>query len=161
MSPLPSSFRSNVRCIRRFALSFLLFCFASCDKVPMNGDLDGMWQLTAISTPDTIRDTHAKAVYVSFQLHLAQWNDIGGGNRQFFSHFTHTSDSIFFYDFAHPSKHAADDNEDEWVTPQEMHGGLFDAWGIHTIDARYCIQHLDPHNLTLESADTTLTFRKF
>lgn len=155
--------RSVSCCITATLLLPLLLplAFFSCDKVPMNGDLDGMWQLTTITTPDTTRDTRSQAVYMSIQLHLVQWNNIGGGNLQFYSHFTHTGDSLLFYDFAHPSKHAVDDNEDEWVTPQEMNDGLFDAWGIHSTDARYHIRHLDPLNLTLESADTTLTFRKF
>lgn len=159
----------GVQRIRRFplpspllpsAFALLLLLLPSCDKVPMNGDLDGMWQLTSIATPDTTRDTRSQAVYISFQLHLVQWNNVARGS-QFFSHFTHTADSLLFYDFAHPSKYAVDNNENEWVTPAEMHEGLFDAWGIHTIDARFSIRRLDPHNLTLESADTTLTFRKF
>ena len=126
----------------------------------MNGDLDGMWQLTSITTPDSTRDTRSQAVYMSIQLHLVQWNNVQRG-RQFFSHFTHTADSLLFYDFVHPSKYAVDNNKDEWITPAEMHEGLFDAWGIHATDARYRIRRLDPHNLTLESVDTTLTFRKF
>ena len=162
--PSPVSLISGVRRIRRsslpLALVLLSFLLPSCDKMPMNGDLDGMWQLTSITTPDSTRDTRSQAVYMSIQLHLVQWNNVQRG-RQFFSHFTHTADSLLFYDFVHPSKYAVDNNKDEWITPAEMHEGLFDAWGIHATDARYRIRHLDPHNLTLESADTTLTFRKF
>lgn len=132
----------------------------SCDKVPMNGDLDGMWQLMTIQTPDTLRNMKSDRAYVSFQLHLTQWNDLKT-NRYFYSHFIHTADSLFFFDIAHHSKHAVDDNEDEWVTAEEMHDGLFDCWGIHQLNPHYRVMKLDSRSLELRQADTTLTFRKF
>ena len=153
-----SSFR-HIFCYCIAAL--LLILLASCDKVPMNGDLDGMWQLTNIATPDSTRDMHTSGAYVSFQLHLVQWDEVSDHSRTFYSHFRHTADSLVFYDFAHPSKHAVDNNEDEWVTPAEMHQGLFHLWGIHTTEARFRIRQLDSRHLRLESADTLLTFRKF
>ena len=147
---------------RPYLLSLLLvlLCFVACDKVPMNGDLDGMWQLMTIQTPDSLRDMKSQRAYISFQLHLTQWNDYKG-NRYFYSHFTHTADSLFFFDIAHHSKHAVDDNEDEWVTAEEMNDGLFDCWGIHQITPHYRVMKLDRRSLELRQADTLLTFRKF
>lgn len=145
---------------RSAALLISLLLLIACDKVPVNGDLDGMWQLTTISTPDSTADVSATRVYTSFQLNLVQWNDYSA-NLTYYSHFRHTGDSLFFYDFAHISHHAVDNNQDEWITADEMDAGLFDAWGIHHIDARYRILQLDSRTLRLQQADTTLTWRKF
>ncbi len=143
-----------------FLICSLSLMPTACDKVPMNGDLDGMWQLMTITTPEGTRDVKNDRVYTSFQLHLVQWKKIYE-DATFYSHFRHTSDSLYFYDFAHSSNHAIDDNQDEWVTPAEMNEGLLDAWGIHSIDARYRVLQLDDNALRLQQADTLLYFRKF
>lgn len=147
----------------RFSFSLLLLLsvlLSACDKVPMNGDLDGMWQLMTIQTSDNLRNVKDQRAYICFQLHLTQWNDLKS-NRYFYSHFIHTADSLFFFDIAHPSKHAVDDNEDEWVTAAEMQDGLFDCWGIHQINPHFRVMKLDSRSLELQQADTLLTFRKF
>ena len=148
--------------MKRLYLSLLLILIAvsSCDKVPINGDLDGFWQLMTIQTPDGVRDVKAKRVYTSFQLHLTEWDDLLD-KRTFYSHFTHTSDSLIFFDIAHASKHAVDDNQDAWVTPKEMDEGLFDNWGIHSVNPRFRILKLNSTTLELQQADTILVYRKF
>ena len=147
---------------RPYLLSLIvaLLTLTACDKMPINGDLDGMWQLMSIQTPDGVRDMKSQRVYISIQLHLTQWNDLST-NRTFFSHFTHRGDSLNFFDIAHASKHAVDDNQDEWVTPKEMHEGLFDCWGIHSINPRFRILKLDSEAMELQQADTLLRYRKF
>lgn len=141
-------------------IGLVLLALTACDKMPINGDLDGFWQLMTIQTPDGVRDVKANRVYTSFQLHLTQWDDMAGG-RIFFSHFTHTSDSIIFFDIAHASNHAVNDDQDTWVTPQEMHEGLFDCWGIHSINPRFRVLKLNGTALELQQADTILVYRKF
>lgn len=140
--------------------ALLTTLIVACDKMPMNGDLDGMWQLTTIVTPDSVSDVSNSHAYVSFQLQLVQWDDIDA-ERRYFSHFTHTADSLIFYDFAHPSKYAVGNNQNEWITPAEMHAGIFDAWGIHAVRAPFRIRQLDSSHMQLQQADTTLVLRKF
>ena len=51
---------------------------ASCDKTPMNGDLDGMWRLTEMHSKPTAdaptyslqADLEAQRIFWNFQLHL-------------------------------------------------------------------------------------------
>lgn len=136
----------------------VLVCAAACDKVPMNGRLDGMWQILTVETPQGVRDVKADRAYMSIQLHLTQWTH---ANRNYYSHFRHEGDSLCFYDFAGLSAHATAADDDPAITAAEMAGGLFHVYGIHTLDARYRIIHLSGSSLILESADTTLTFRKF
>ncbi len=156
---ISSRISRHALCCSVAALS-LCTLLVACDKVPINGDLDGMWQLMSIQTPDTIRDMKTARVYTCFQLHLTQWNDNPKG-RTFYSHFTHTADSLIFFDIAHASKHAVDDNEDEWVTPGQMAEGLFDCWGIHSVNPRFRVLKLDSQTLELQQADTILLYRKF
>ena len=63
----------------------------ACDKVPMNGNLDGMWQLMAIqyNTTGSVSDVKISRLYYSFQLHLVELN-----NNEAFAHFSHRNDSI-------------------------------------------------------------------
>ena len=127
-----------------FILSLFTLLLNSCDKVPINGDLDGLWQLTTIQTPESTRDVKSTRAYLSIQLHLSQWDNNG----------------TTFYDFAHASLHRDKNDDDDWITEEEMRGGIMDAWGIHSLDARYRTRQLDSDALVLERADTVLYFRK-
>ena len=145
-----------------FIFSLLLFSlfsplFTSCDKVPINGVLDGLWQIMTIETPAGTRDVKADRAYLSIQLHLSEWDH--NANR-YYAHFSHEGDSLCFYDFAHNSKHSSNADDDTWITPSEMSAGLLDIWGIHTLNARFHINRLNGSTLILQAADTTLTFRK-
>lgn len=117
-----------------------------------------MWQIMTIQTPDGTRTVKSNRAYLSFQLHLSQWDC---GTKRYYAHFSHTGDSIFFYDFKHDSLHRtkADDNEE--ITIEEMtKEKIMDEWGVHHLDARYHVQHLNSDELVLERADTVLHFRK-
>jgi len=118
-----------------------------------------MWQLMSIETPDSIRQTKADQVYLSFQLHLTQWSRID--QRSLYAHFNHSGDSIRFYDFVYLSGQSTESDNDEWITPSEMAAGIMDAWGIHSTDITYHVQRLDGSHLVLERADTLITYRKF
>ena len=55
----------------------ILFSAVSCDKLPENGKLDGMWQIMSVnyahgSEYDSLVDIKSQKVYLSFQLKLAQ-----------------------------------------------------------------------------------------
>ena len=138
-----------------FILPLLLL--TSCDKVPINGDLDGFWQVTTIQVSDDVRDVRPAHSYLSFQLHLSQWDHAG---IRYYAHFAHEGDSIRFYDFAHSSLHRSKADDNEWITEQEMRDGIMDAWGVHNLDARYRVRQLDGDAMVLERADTVLFFVK-
>lgn len=144
-----------------YALGFLAAAAVmdSCDKMPINGDLDGMWQLTTIQTPEGTRQVTTDRAYLSIQLHLSQWDHHPD---RFYAHFNHVGDSIFFYDFAHETKDSEATDDNVWLTVDEMENQkVMDAWGIHNLNARYRVQQLNSSHLTLERKDTILSFRKF
>lgn len=57
---------------RLFVILSIALTFTSCDidKVYINDDLDGMWQLQQIESTDTI--IMPRGIYYSFQRHMAQ-----------------------------------------------------------------------------------------
>lgn len=55
---------------RLFIFLMALVALASCDKVYINGDLDGMWQLQRVETGDTTE--YPQGIYYSFQRHMVQ-----------------------------------------------------------------------------------------
>ena len=140
----------------------ILLTLCGCDKTPVNGDLDGMWQLMTIETPDSTADVQARRLYLSFYLHLADWRCPQKNEHfHFYSHFTHRQDSLCFYDLCRASAHTAQDADDIPLTATDMALGDMDDWGIHTLDMRYRIKSLNSRNLTLEKKDTVYAFRKF
>ena len=52
------------------ALTMTLVALASCDKVYINEELDGMWQLQKVERSDTV--VYPQGIYYSFQRHLVQ-----------------------------------------------------------------------------------------
>jgi hypothetical protein len=51
-------------------LSAILTMLVSCDKVYINGELDGMWQLQRVESGETAK--YPLDIYYSFQRHLVQ-----------------------------------------------------------------------------------------
>lgn len=51
-------------------LSIITATLLSCDKVYINGDLDGMWQLQKVEFSDSA--AYPQDIYYSFQRHLVQ-----------------------------------------------------------------------------------------
>ncbi|MBQ9285144.1 MAG: lipocalin-like domain-containing protein [Bacteroidaceae bacterium] len=150
---------NNTKLHKAIALVAILLTTGGCDKTPMNGPLDGQWQLMSIATPNGLRDTKANATYLCFQLHLTQW--ARPERKSFYAHFTHVADSIRFFDFVSVSAQTAEGDNDEWVTPRQMNEGALDDWGIHSVDITYHVRQLNSSSLVLEREDTVLSFRKF
>lgn len=65
--------RASVRAAAMTLASVLcVLCAASCQKMPVNGDLDGQWRLVEL-TYDDEDCTPDKAAYWNFNLHVVQW----------------------------------------------------------------------------------------
>ena len=71
----------------------------SCDKTPINGDLDGMWQLMRVEDNGTTIDVAATQHYMCVQLHLIQLTQYGDVHTGIFCHFNHEGNTLRLYDF--------------------------------------------------------------
>lgn len=148
-----------------FLLLLCLAFFASCDKVPMNGDLDGMWQLMVKEDANGIKNVKSDKIYMSFQLHLVQFDgpnmDNGGSfhTRLYYGRFKHEGDSLFIYELCHNSKNETAADNNEWI--KETETDKLEQWGIYSLNNRYKVVKLDSDAMILRREDLVLTYRKF
>lgn len=61
------------------AVTILVSLTTSCRKVPINGKLDGQWQVMKVEYDDGTTVTPSSSYYC-FSLHVAQLNGNGGGS---------------------------------------------------------------------------------
>lgn len=123
------------------------FMLIACDKVPMNGDLDGMWQLMTIQDNVTGDASNVKdsKLYYSFQLHLVQLN-----NGEAYAHFTHQNDSIVMYDWCGGGAN------DKITDPT-----VLNKFGLYELRDSFRVEVLTHDKMQLRSRKATLSFRKF
>lgn len=127
----------------------------SCSKQPINGKLDGMWQLTEIEYPNGTNVFPSK-VYYSIQLHILKLSNIhdgslhGSNTDYYVGRFEHTNDSLNFYDIRHYKE------EEVIANPVELA-----PYGLNGISDHFAIEKLTGSNMVLKSTDITLYFRKF
>lgn len=128
----------------------ILFTATACNKLPINGHLDGLWQLTSIDYNGEKKDTKANRIYYAFQLKLMGLQE--NNHMIFLGRFQQTPDSLFVYDFR---KDITGDNSIEALP------GDLSIWGIDGISERFGIEQLTDKQMILKSELRTLSFRKF
>lgn len=151
--------------IKNYLLFLLLvLSSASCDKVPDNGCLDGMWQLMSIECDGIVDSKKADQVYWSIRKNLVQFNDLSGVNK--FAHFSRSGDDMLVYDFCHESGQENETDNDEWIGYEEReqmnHWGVFpevDANG--KLSQQFHFVLLNSSDMILSSGKYRLVFRKF
>ena len=137
----------------------LLSAVFSCDKLPMNGDLDGMWQLMFVEKDGEVSDVKSRKRYWSFQLHLTQFSRSGNNTYRYFAHFKHEGDSLFVYDLCFPSENFTDTDDNVMFTESDVH--ILNQWGIYSLYNRYKVEKLDSDVMILKNDEMKLRFRKF
>lgn len=142
-----------------FFVSMLsLALLTACDKLPMNGDLDGQWQLVSEERDGQTTNLLDTRHYISFQLHTAQFSTLATP-RCFYSRFRHTADTLQFLTICTNSLNAtaADDNVPVSADSiRQLH-----PWGIYELDPAFRVVTLNDHTLVLQSDSSCLRFRKF
>jgi hypothetical protein len=134
--------------MKKLFIISIIFMLAACDKLPMNGNLDGMWQLIAIqdNTTSNISDVKSSRLYYSFQLHLVQLN-----NGEAYAHFSHRNDSIVMYDWFKGNL-----NNDKITDPT-----VLNKFGLYELRDSFRVEVLTSEKMQLRSRKATLSFRKF
>ena len=133
-------------------LAVVLF---SCDKLPVNGKLDGMWQLMEIRHANNEK-TYPERTYYRFQLELFRLNKVHEGSLHesktdsYVGRFEFTEDSLSFYNIRKYK------NENVAATDKDLA-----PFGLNTSTDRFRIEELTSSNMVLKSQDVQLVFRKF
>lgn len=137
--------------MKKIVIAILGLLCVTCAKAPINGDLDGFWQLAEIAyTGGTVTDTHNDGLFYSVQLKLIGLQK--GSNNQYLGRFVQTEDSLFVYDFR---LNITGDNS------QKAAAGDLQAWGIPDTTERFAIERLNGKEMILTSATARLSFRKW
>ena len=145
----------------KYLLPFFLAAFTlfACDKMPVNGDLDGQWQMTSIKHVGHAAPTSALKgkVYWSFQLNLLSIytpEDKHNGSESYtFCRFQVKGDSL------HITKsyvHSMDKDVEVEETATYL-----DRVGLHSNRESYAIKTLTDSRLVLHSNYHELEFRKW
>lgn len=117
---------------------------SACEKRPVNGDLDGQWQLVGIERDGVF--TQGDDRYLRIQLDVVQLARSGWVPREGTGRMTHEGD-VLTIDFV--NCHTADDL------------AMLQAWGVYENPAVYHIEELTSKRLVLKSGNMTSTWRKF
>lgn len=124
-------------------MTLMTIHMGSCQKSPINGDLDGQWQVMDVipAPPDTIIP---ERLYYCFALHVCQLTKYGGG-------FT-TGNMLYegnrlWLEFPHAGS----------IISQQT----LKQYGIYSNPVTFTVEHLDKKKLVLRDGDVTVTMRKF
>lgn len=151
-----------------FLCSLIMLCLHlySCDKLPKNGDLDGMWQVTTIERGGSITDVTHERLYWSVQLNLFQYNTFNGQDIRY-SRFNKSNDTLTLYDFCYNSVNATSADNNEWIPIEKekdikLYGitPTVDPVNKERIRAIYKIKVLNKNSMVLSNDNETITFRK-
>lgn len=127
----------------------LLLGISSCDKAPINGKLDGRWQLMTIEYEDG-RIEECYRIYYSIQLHLVEISDKGGKGGTFIGRFSYKDDEVTMSDFRRRGQ------EEELATLAELQ-----TFGISLPLTHFEVEKATGEKLILKSDYARLNFRKF
>lgn len=115
----------------------------SCNKAPINGKLDGQWQVMSIENADGTVSTPDRHYYC-FNLHIAQLTSVGAGG---YSANMVYDDSVIALDFPY--------------NKSEQQIKALAAWGIDANPVNLKVVTLTSKKLVMQTATTTITCRKF
>lgn len=127
----------------------LLLGISSCDKAPINGKLDGRWQLMTIEYEDgSIKE--CQRIYYSIQLHLIEISDKGGRGGTFIGRFSYKGNEVTMSEFRHRG------NEEKLATLTEL-----EPFGLNLPINQLHVEKATGEKMILKSDYARLTFRKF
>lgn len=115
---------------------------AGCQKAPINGDLDGQWQVMEVE-PKVEHPQFGGRLYYCFSLHVCQLTTgpvVTSGN------LSYAGDRIDI-NFPRFTSQAASDSL-RW-------------WGINSNPVTFKVEHLDKNRLVIRDGETTVTLRKY
>lgn len=122
---------------------FILMLTPSCQKAPINGDLDGQWQVMSVD-PEPVDKPISQRIYYCFYLHTCQLTFYGGV----------FATANMIYDGKTLSL-------DFPYADSELSIRRLCQYGINENPITFTVDHLDKKSLILRHGDTTVTMRKF
>lgn len=139
-----------------FMLLMLLITW-SCDKKwPINGNLDGYWQLMTVETKADGVKTDCNRMYMGIQLHMIELKDLGGnGYKSFFGEFSYDEDQNIVVIKNLKGKSSTSDNG-QLANIKDLN-----PYGINAQETIFKVVKADGKTLILESDYARLTMKSF
>ena len=126
--------------MKRYIIGALLLLMAgACGKMPINGDLDGRWQIMKIEYASGVEEVPERAYY-SVALHTINLMKVDVSNQT--GNMEYTRDSLFV------------------VMPISKVEDLL-PFGMNGTEQRFGVKELTSNHLVLQSDYARLEFRKF
>lgn len=144
--------------VTTWSLVIIMIVFTcSCDKKwPINGNLDGYWQLMTVETKTdgTKKDCHR--MYIGIQLHMIELKDLGNnGYESFFGEFNYNEDEdIVIIKNLKEKSSTSDNGKVADITD-------LNPYGINALETGFKVVKADGKTLILESNYARLTMRSF
>ncbi|MDE6795775.1 MAG: lipocalin-like domain-containing protein [Muribaculaceae bacterium] len=137
------------RIISKYTIRFIgflvLLLTTGCPKHPINGDLDGQWQVMDV-VPEAPEIILQERLYMCFSLHVCQLTEYGNGVNTV-GNMKYVKDKTLYLDF--PNAHSA------------LSKARLKQYGIYSNPVTFTIEHLDKKKLILRDGDVVVTLRKF
>lgn len=152
-------------------LAFWLIIIAStsCDKLPQNGELDGMWQVMTLEKDGKTLIMKDSMVYWSFRMNVAQFtSNFKHDSRIYYSHFHKSNQTLSFNDFCKAAAYESVTDNNEWINITES--TILNKWCLYPnkdpnhqnkVSITYKIEKLTSSSLILYNNNEKITFRKF
>lgn len=144
--------------IAAWSLLAIMICMTwGCDKKwPINGNLDGNWQLMSVETKADEVKTDCHRMYIGIQLHMIELKDLGNnGYKSFFGEFSYNEDENIVTIKNLKGKISTSDNG------QQANIKDLNPYGINAQETVFKVIKADGKNLILESDYARLTMRSF
>ena len=123
---------------------FWLACIPACQKAPINGDLDGRWQIMEIEKNGETFEVKESQLYYNFSLHVCMLTYYGGqftdGNMKY-------DGQTITMDFPYVK-----------TTGQYA---ILKQYGIYSNPVTFTVEFHGKDRMTLYNSDSTISLRKF
>lgn len=124
----------------------LLLLTTGCQKRPINGDLDGQWQVMDVDPPAP-EIIITERLYMCFSLHVCQLTEYGKGANTVGNMRFDKKEDLLYLDF--PTAISA------------LSKARLKQYGIYNNPVTFTIEHLDKKKLILRDGEVVVTLRKF
>lgn len=139
-----------------FMLLMVLITWGCDKKWPINGNLDGYWQLMTVETKADGVKTDCNRLYMGIQLHMIELKDLGGnGYKSFFGEFSYDEDQNIVVIKNLKGKSSTSDNG-QLANIKDLN-----PYGINAQETIFKVVKADGKTLILESDYARLTMRSF
>lgn len=124
----------------------VLLITTGCPKHPINGDLDGQWQVMEV-VPPAPEIILQERLYMCFSLHVCQLTEYANGVNTVGNMRFDQKNKLLYLDFPYASS--------------ALSKARLKQYGIYSNPVTFTVEQLDKKKLILRDGDVVVTLRKF